>query len=67
MRALIIGAGISGPAVAGALARDGWETTVLEQASGPCTAGYMIDFFEPGFTAAQSLGALNNLREYGQF
>ncbi|MFI8413377.1 FAD-dependent monooxygenase [Paeniglutamicibacter gangotriensis] len=67
MRALIIGAGIAGLAAAGALARDGWETTVLEQASGPRTAGYMIDFFEPGFTAAQSLGALSNLREYGQF
>ncbi|WP_411732101.1 NAD(P)-binding protein [Paeniglutamicibacter sp.] len=35
MRALVVGAGIGGLAAGGALARNGWQTTVLEQAPGP--------------------------------
>ncbi|MFL4475688.1 FAD-dependent monooxygenase [Paeniglutamicibacter sp. MACA_103] len=62
MQALVVGAGIGGLAVAGALARDGWQVTVLEQAPGPRTAGYMIDFFGPGFVAAESLGAITHLQ-----
>lgn len=66
MRALVVGAGISGLAAAGALARDGWQTTVLEQAAKPRAAGYMIDFFGPGYAAAAKLGALEYLRDYGE-
>ena len=66
MRALIVGAGIGGLAAAGALAQNGWETTVLEQAPAPRTAGYMIDFFGPGFAAADSLGAIAHLQRHGE-
>ncbi|MDQ0095251.1 FAD-dependent monooxygenase [Paeniglutamicibacter psychrophenolicus] len=66
MRALVVGAGIGGLAAAGALAKNGWETTVLEQATAPRTAGYMIDFFGPGFAAAESLGAIAHLQRRGE-
>lgn len=66
MRALVVGAGIGGLAAAGALARNGWQTTMLEQAPGPRTTGYMIDFFGPGFAAAESLGAITHLRRHSE-
>lgn len=62
-RAVVVGAGISGLATAGLLARMGWETTVLEQSAGPRRAGYMIDFFGPGFDAAERQGLLGALHE----
>lgn len=65
MRAVVVGAGISGLSVAGALARNGWQATLLEQAPAPRTAGYMIDFFGPGYDAAARLGALEHLTDYG--
>lgn len=63
--AVVVGAGISGLAVAGQLATDGWSVDVLEQAPGPRPAGYMIDFFGPGFEAADSIGLLPVLRRRG--
>ena len=57
------GAGISGLTVAGQLASKGWQVTLLEAASERRTQGYMIDFFGPGFDAAEKLGLLEQLRE----
>lgn len=64
-RAVIVGAGISGLSIAGQLAADGWAVDVLEQAPGPRPSGYMIDFFGPGFEAADAIGLLPALRRRG--
>ncbi|WP_406442403.1 FAD-dependent monooxygenase [Streptomyces sp. NBC_00631] len=66
MRAVICGAGIAGLALAGRLHnRLGWEVVVLEKAPGPRTEGYMIDFFGPGYDAAEAMGMLPWLEELG--
>jgi len=65
MKAIIIGAGIAGLAAAHALSRAGWEVAIHERASGPRTGGYMIDFFGPGYDAAQTLGILDALKARG--
>ncbi|TDP96512.1 FAD-dependent oxidoreductase [Labedaea rhizosphaerae] len=65
MKAIICGAGIAGLALARALADRGWEVVVLEQARGPRTQGYMIDFFGLGYDAAEVLGVLPRLQELG--
>ncbi|NKX55242.1 FAD-dependent oxidoreductase [Arthrobacter mobilis] len=65
MKALVCGAGIAGLSAAGFLARSGWQVTVLEQAPAPRPEGYLIDFFGPGWAAADSLGALERIREAG--
>ncbi len=62
MRALVAGAGIAGLTVADGLARGGWDVTVVEQAPGPRGQGYMIDFFGPGYDAAEKTGLLAHLR-----
>lgn len=61
--AVICGAGIAGLALAHALARAGWEVTVVDRAPGPRRQGYMMDFFGPGHRAAERLGLLPRLRE----
>ncbi|WP_300013668.1 FAD-dependent monooxygenase [Pseudonocardia sp.] len=61
--AIVCGAGIAGLAVAGELGRAGWNVTVLEQAPARREQGYMIDFFGPGFGAAEEMGLLERLRE----
>ncbi len=61
MRALVVGAGIAGLTVADGLARGGWEVTVLERAPAPRDQGYMIDFFGPGYDAAERSGLLPHL------
>jgi 2-polyprenyl-6-methoxyphenol hydroxylase-like FAD-dependent oxidoreductase len=63
MRVLICGAGIGGLALALMLGRLGWETEVVERASGLREEGYMIDFFGPGFEAAEAMGLLPRLRQ----
>jgi 2-polyprenyl-6-methoxyphenol hydroxylase-like FAD-dependent oxidoreductase len=65
MHALICGAGIAGLALAQRLVHHGWSVTLIEQAPGPRTQGYMIDFFGPGFDAAERMGLLPRLRELG--
>jgi 2-polyprenyl-6-methoxyphenol hydroxylase-like FAD-dependent oxidoreductase len=65
MKAVICGAGIAGLALAHRLATLGWEVVVLEKASGPRTQGYMIDFFGPGYDAAEAMGVLPRLHELG--
>ncbi|MGW8378010.1 FAD-dependent oxidoreductase [Streptomyces sp. ODS28] len=62
-KALICGAGISGLALAHRLDALGWEVVVLEKARGPRTQGYMIDFFGPGYEAAERMGLLARMRD----
>lgn len=56
MRAVVVGAGVAGLAVAGGLQRAGWQTLVLERAadSQPPRAGLSI--FGNGFRALDQLG-----------
>lgn len=61
--AVVCGAGIAGLSVALQLHRHGWDVTVLEAAPGPRVEGYMMDFFGPGFEAADAMGLLPRLRE----
>ncbi|MEU8691931.1 FAD-dependent monooxygenase [Streptomyces sp. NPDC048665] len=64
MRVVICGAGIAGLALAGRLHNMlGWEVVVLEKAPQPRTEGYMIDFFGPGYDAAEAMGVLPWLEE----
>lgn len=65
MRAVICGAGIAGLALAERLDTHGWDVVVLEKAAGPRTQGYMIDFFGPGYDAAEAVGVLPRLLELG--
>jgi 2-polyprenyl-6-methoxyphenol hydroxylase-like FAD-dependent oxidoreductase len=64
MRAVICGAGIAGLSLAGRMHNVlGWEVVVLEKAARPRTEGYMIDFFGPGYDAAEAMGVLPWLEE----
>ncbi|MEU0529034.1 FAD-dependent oxidoreductase [Amycolatopsis tolypomycina] len=63
MKVVVCGAGITGLALANKLARDGVEVVVLERAPAPREQGYMIDFFGPGFDAAEEMGLLRRIRE----
>ncbi|GGG54503.1 FAD-dependent oxidoreductase [Kocuria dechangensis] len=65
MRAVVCGAGIAGLAAAGCLGRRGWEVVVLERAPRPREQGYMLDFFGPGWDAAEAMGVLPAVREAG--
>jgi 2-polyprenyl-6-methoxyphenol hydroxylase-like FAD-dependent oxidoreductase len=65
VQVVVCGAGITGLALANKLARDGVEVVVLERAPAPREQGYMIDFFGPGFDAAEELGLLPRIRELG--
>ncbi|MGY1721032.1 FAD-dependent monooxygenase [Blastococcus sp. SYSU DS0552] len=63
MRAVVCGAGIAGLALAGRLADHGWDVTLAERAPGPREQGYMMDFFGPGYDAAEAMGVLPRLQE----
>ncbi|MFF8991005.1 FAD-dependent monooxygenase [Streptomyces sp. NPDC014983] len=64
MRVVICGAGIAGLALAGRLHNTlGWDVIVLEKAPRPRTEGCMIDFFGPGYDAAEAMGVLPSLEE----
>ncbi|MEU7830818.1 MULTISPECIES: FAD-dependent monooxygenase [unclassified Nonomuraea] len=62
---MICGAGIGGLALTQRLDAIGWDVVVLERSPGPRTQGYMIDFFGPGFDAAEAMGVLPRLHEVG--
>ncbi|MCH1882313.1 FAD-dependent monooxygenase [Agrococcus sp. ARC_14] len=63
MHAIVSGAGVAGLALAGRLALDGWTVEVVERASAPRASGYLIDFFGPGYEAADRLGLLPALTQ----
>jgi 2-polyprenyl-6-methoxyphenol hydroxylase-like FAD-dependent oxidoreductase len=63
MRALICGAGIAGLTLAWLLDRMGRDVQLVERANSLRREGYMIDFFGPGFDAAETMGLLPRLRE----
>ena len=58
MRALICGAGIAGLALARLLDAMGFEMDLVGRAGCLRDEGYLIDFFGPGFEAAESMGPL---------
>lgn len=58
MKVVICGAGIAGLALANRLSARGDEVVVVERAPGPRGQGYMIDFFGPGYDAAEAMGLL---------
>jgi 2-polyprenyl-6-methoxyphenol hydroxylase-like FAD-dependent oxidoreductase len=58
MKVLICGAGIAGLALARRLATLGDEVVLLEHSPRPREEGYMIDFFGPGYDAAEAMGLL---------
>src|SRR5699024_1875347 len=64
MDVTIIGGGIAGLALAHELAPD-HHVTVLESSPGPRGGGSMIDFFGPGFVAAERMGVIEELRSRG--
>ncbi|MEV0299184.1 FAD-dependent monooxygenase [Nocardia sp. NPDC050710] len=65
MKVVVCGAGIAGLTVANQLARSGIDTVFVEQAPGPRPQGYMIDFFGPGYDAAEAMGVLPRIIELG--
>ena len=64
MDVTLIGGGITGLALAHELAPD-HHVTVVESSPGPRGGGYMIDFFGPGFYAAERMGVIEELRSRG--
>jgi 2-polyprenyl-6-methoxyphenol hydroxylase-like FAD-dependent oxidoreductase len=63
MRALICGAGIAGLTLACLLDRMAWDVHLVERANSLRREGYMIDFFGPGFDAAETMRLLPRLRD----
>lgn len=63
MKVLIVGGGIAGLTLADCLLRSGHNVTILEKASKLRTEGYMIDFFGPGYAAAEKMGLLQELEK----
>ncbi len=62
---LISGAGIAGPTLAYWLARYGFAPTLVEQASGLRTGGYITDFWGVGFDVADRMGLVPRLKSAG--
>ena len=65
MRVVINGAGIAGPALAYWLERSGHEVVLVEKAPHFRTGGYVVDFWGVGYTAAERMGILPEVRERG--
>lgn len=62
MRVVVVGAGIGGLAVAGALQRAGADVAVLERAPCPPTSGSGLSLFGNGITALDTLGVGDAVR-----
>ncbi|MGH3622859.1 MAG: FAD-dependent monooxygenase [Sciscionella sp.] len=58
MKVVICGAGIAGLTLANQVSALGGEVVLLERTPGPRSQGYMIDFFGPGYDAAEAMGLL---------
>lgn len=65
MKAVICGAGIAGLALARRLIQRDWSVIIAEQSPGPRRQGYLIDFFGPGYRAAEKMDVLPRLKERG--
>ncbi|MGH3627937.1 MAG: FAD-dependent monooxygenase [Sciscionella sp.] len=65
MRVVICGAGIAGLALAQRMTTLGADVVLVEKAPGPRDQGYMIDFFGPGYDAAEAMGLLPRLVALG--
>jgi 2-polyprenyl-6-methoxyphenol hydroxylase-like FAD-dependent oxidoreductase len=65
MKIAISGAGIGGPTLAYWLLRSGHQVTLIESASRPRQAGYMIDLWGSGYAVAERMGLLPSLRAAG--
>ena len=61
MRVIIVGAGIAGLTAAHCFGRQGHDVLLIEREPSVRAAGYMIDFFGPGFDVAERLGLLDRL------
>ncbi|EFG76418.1 hypothetical protein HMPREF0591_3719 [Mycobacterium parascrofulaceum ATCC BAA-614] len=65
MRIAISGAGVAGAALAHWLHRTGHTPTLIEQAAGFRTGGYMIDFWGVGYQVAKRMGVEEQVRAAG--
>ncbi|MGH9675718.1 MAG: FAD-binding domain [Candidatus Acidiferrum sp.] len=65
MRVAINGAGIAGPSLAYWLQRSGHEVVLIEKAPQFRTGGYAVDFWGVGYTVAERMGILPEVREHG--
>ncbi|PND55559.1 FAD-dependent oxidoreductase [Mycobacterium sp. ENV421] len=63
MKVAICGAGMAGLALANRIRAMGAEVVLFERAPAPRTQGYMIDFFGPGFDAAEAMGLVPAIDE----
>src|SRR6516225_10548910 len=65
MRVAINGAGIAGGCLAYWLERSGHDVVLIEKAPQFRTGGYAIDFWGVGYTVAERMGILPEVRERG--
>lgn len=65
MKIAISGAGVAGPTLAYWLLRIGHEPVLIEAAPALRTGGYVIDFWGVGYTVAERMGILSQVRDAG--
>ena len=65
MKIAINGAGVAGPALAHWLHRGGHAPTLIEKSPHFRAGGYIIDFWGVGYTIAERMGILPEVREKG--
>src|SRR5690242_11496173 len=65
MRICISGAGVAGPAAAYWLCRGGHEVLLVEKAHHFRAGGYIVDFWGIGYTVAERMGILDQVRKAG--
>ena len=65
MRVVINGAGIAGGCLAYWLEHSGHDVVLIEKAPQFRTGGYVVDFWGVGYTVAERMGILSDLRAHG--
>lgn len=65
MRVAISGAGIAGPSLSYWLERYGHEVVLIERSPQLRTGGFAVDFWGAGYTVAERMGILMDIRERG--